>query len=275
MKGDKKILIFGSGFIGNKLKEGLGCQISDKKIFSFEDAEKEIKKYRPEIIINCVGYTGKINIDHCELNKDKTFSANLFVPVILGELAFRYKLKLIHISSGCIYNYDYGKDKPVSEAKPPDYFELFYSRSKIYAEEILKKLAERSSILVARIRIPLDSKPHPKNILDKLIRYRKVIDVPNSITYLPDFITALKHLINAGANGIYNLVNKGELRYPELLEVYKKYVPDFKYKVINYKDLNMERTNLILSTEKLKRSGFKIRNISEVLEECVKEYLSY
>jgi dTDP-4-dehydrorhamnose reductase len=99
--------------------------------------------------------------------------------------------------------------------------------------------------------------------------------VPNSITYIPDFIRALKHLLKNNAKGIYNFVNKGELRYPDLLDVYKRFVPDFEYSVIDFKELKLNRTNLILSTKKIEASGFKIRSIQEVLEECVKDYLKY
>jgi hypothetical protein len=93
------------------------------------------------------------------------------------------------------------------------------------------------------------------------------------VTYIPDFIKALRHLIKIKATGIYNVVNKGGLKYPELLEVYKRRVPDFSYKVVDYKKLNIVRTNLVLSTRKLENSGFKVRNIHEVLEECVENYL--
>jgi 3,5-epimerase/4-reductase len=269
----KKTLIFGKGFIGKKLQQALECNISDKKIFSFNDAVGEIEKYNPDRIINCIGYTGKRNVDDCEVNKDKTLMANVFVPTILAEIALRYKLKLVHISSGCIYKYDYGKDKPITEDKPPDYFNLFYSRTKIYAEQILNRLTTIYPVLIARIRIPMDNKPHSKNIIDKLISYKKVIDIPNSITYIPDFIKALKHLIKIEARGLYNLVNKGSLCYPKLLDVYRKHKPDFEYKIIDYQDLGLERTNLILSTKKLENSGAEVRNINEVLEECVKEYI--
>ena len=135
-------------------------------------------------------------------------------------------------------------------------------------------MSKKYDILIPRIRIPLDNQPSPKNILTKLIKYKKVIDLPNSITYIPDFIKALKHLIRVEARGIYNVVNKGALRYPELLDVYKKYVPEFEYKIINYKDLNLVRTNLILSAKKLQNSGFKVRNINEVIEECVQSYVN-
>ena len=269
-----KILILGKGFIGRRLQEELKCPISDKHIYSYKDAQELVKKFAPKIIINCIGYTGR-NVDDCEKDLDKTLMANTFVPIILAEAALRNNIKLVHISSGCIYHFDYSCDRPIDEAKVPDYFSLFYSRTKIYTERALEALAKNYPILIARIRVPLDNRAHDKNILTKLIKYKRVIDIPNSITYIPDFIQALKHLIKIDARGIYNLTNKGALRYPELLEVYRKYAPEFKYEIINFKELKLERTNLILSTKKLEKTGFKMRNIKEVLEECVRSYLKY
>jgi len=269
-----KIIIFGRGFIGNRLQEALDAKLSDRKIYSLVDAEEEIRRFNPQIIINCIGYTGR-NVDDCELNKDKALIANTFVPIILGEAALRNNIRLIHISSGCIYHFDHSRDRPIQEEKMPDFFELYYSRTKIYADQALAVLSKKYPILIARVRVPLDNRPHPKNLLTKLIEYKRVIDIPNSVTYIPDFIRALKYLIQIDANGIYNIVNKNALKYPELLDIYKKYVPDFKYEIIDYRKLNIVRTNLILSTEKLEKAGFKVRDIYEVLEECVKDYLKY
>jgi len=134
-------------------------------------------------------------------------------------------------------------------------------------------MAKEYGILILRIRIPLDNRPHPKNILTKLIKYGRVIDIPNSVTYLPDFLKALRHLLKIKAYGIFNTVNKYGLRYPDLLEVYKKYVPDFTYTVIDYKKLGLVRTNLVMSVKKLEKTGFAVRPIRDVLDECVKEYV--
>ncbi len=270
---NNKILILGKGYLGERLQEGLNCALSGKKIYSFKNAQAEIDKFNPKTIINCIGHIGR-NVDDCELDKDKTLQANVFVPVILAEVALRNKIKLVHISSGCIYHFDYAKDRPIDEKKLPDFFDLFYSRSKIYSERALEILSHKYNILIPRLRVPLDDRPHPKNLLDKLIKYKhSIIDLPNAITYIPDFLRAIKHLLAIDAKGIYNVVNKGSLRYPDLLEVYKKHVTNFKYKVIDFKKLNLVRTNLILSTKKLENSGFKVRPINEVLEECVKNYL--
>jgi len=135
-------------------------------------------------------------------------------------------------------------------------------------------LSKKYNILITRIRVPLDNRPHPKNILTKLIKYKSIIDVPNSVTYIPDFIRALQHLIQIDAKGIYNVVNKGGLRYPDLMKIYSTYNPDFRFTVIKLEDLNLIRTNLILSTKKLESTHFKVRPIKDILEECVKNYLN-
>lgn len=269
-----KILLLGKGFIGSRLAQHLKCEVCDKKIFSYQDAQEIINNFSPGTIINCAGNFGS-NVDECEKDIDNSLVANTFVPLILGEAAVRNGIKLVHISSGCIFHYDYAKDAPIDEEKEPDFLDLFYSRTKIYADQPLGVLSKKYPILIVRIRVPLDNRPHPRNILTKLINYRRVIDLENSITYIPDFIEALKHLIKIGASGIYNVVNKSALKYPELMQVYKGFVPGFTYEAIDYSKLNLVRTNLILSTKKLEESGFKIRDIHEVLEECVKEYVKY
>ncbi|MFC1753751.1 sugar nucleotide-binding protein [Thermoproteota archaeon] len=272
-----KILILGNGFIANRLHKNIekNTIICPQRINSFKVADRIFKKYKPAIAINCIGSIGRRNVDDCEINKDKTLLSNSYAPIILAEAAIRHKLKLIHIGSGCIFHYDYSSDRPISECKIPDCFDLFYSRSKIYAERVLEVLSSSNSILIVRPRIPLDCMPYPKNLLTKLLNFKKVIDIPNSVTYMPDFIEALKHLITIDARGIYNVVNKGTLRYPVLLDVYKRFVPDFKYKILNYNKLKLKRSNLILSVRKLERSGFKVRSINQILEECVKNYIKF
>jgi dTDP-4-dehydrorhamnose reductase len=266
-------LILGKGFLGERLQKELDCLIDGSMINRFADAERLVQKYKPKIMINCIGITGKRNVDDCELEKDATLLANSFVPVILAEVCLRSNIKLVHLSSGCVFNYDYKKNKLLKENSEDYFLELFHSRSKLYSDRAIEILAKYYNILIARIRIPLLNAKHPKNILDKLIKYIKVIDVANSVTYIPDFIQAIKHLIKIDARGVYNVVNKGTLRYPELLKVYQKYVPGFKFKVVTLKDLGLVRTNLVLSTRKLEKTGFKVRKINSVLDECVKEYL--
>ena len=267
------VLICGKGFIGGKLEAALGGRAVGTFIRSFADAERLVQKHRPRVLINAIGYTGVRNVDDCEKDKEGTLTANVFVPLWLAEACLRHGVKFVHISSGCIYRYDYKKDRPVTETRPPDYFDLFYSRTKIYAEQALLPLRARHNILIVRLRIPLDNVPHPKNILTKLLRYRKVIELPNSVTYVPDFVKALKFLLRRDARGVYNVVNKGAMRYADLLEAYRRLRPGFTYKKIRFRSLGLKRSNLIMSCRKLERAGFRMRPIRRVYEACVREYV--
>lgn len=268
-----KVLIVGNGYIGNRICKELGFGISDRKITCLEDALSLTREEKPDILINCVGFIGR-NVDDCEINKEKALFSNGFVPIMLAEGCLRNNIKFIHISSGCIYHYDYAHDSPITEEKDPDFLGLYYSRTKIYAENALRALFGKYPYLILRIRVPLDNRSTPKNLLDKLIGYKKVITSPNSVTYIPDFIHALKHLIEIKASGIFNIVNKSPLVFPDLMKQYQKYVPDFRFEEIDFAKLNMVRTNLILSAEKLERTGFAVRDIYDCLEECVQGYIA-
>lgn len=272
-----EILILGNGYIGQKLKKAFAAPLATRRIENYTDVEKLIDKYRPKILINCIGHTGRRNVDDCELVLDKTLSSNTFVPILLAEAAFRHKIKLVHISSGCIYHYNYKKHNAIREERTPDYFDLFYSRTKIYAENVLMQLAQRkdTNILITRIRVPLDNQPHPKNLLTKLIKYQRIIDAPNSVTYIPDYIKALQHLIQIDARGIYNTVAKDPLIYSHLLDAYQHHHPSFKYHIIKLKDLKLTRTSLVMSVSKLEKTGFKVRTVKDIVKECVDDYIKY
>jgi len=106
------MLVLGKGFMGQKIADFFGCDISPDRILSLADAQAVIGRYKPSVLINCIGYTGASNVDDCEIDKDKTLFSNTFVPIILAEACLRNKVRLIHISSGCIFKFDYsGKNR--------------------------------------------------------------------------------------------------------------------------------------------------------------------
>ena len=270
---NKDTLILGKGFVGGYLQNYLDCRAINMPINSYEDAAKIIKRHNPKVVINCIGITGKRSVDDCESDIGGVLLANSFIPIMLAEVCLRNNIKLVHISSGCLFNFDYKKDKPIKEGCEDYFFKLFYSRSKIYSGRAIEVLTRDYNILIVRIRVPLLDASHPKNLLDKLIKYGRVIDIPNSVTYIPDLACAVKYLISIDARGVYNVAVKGGLHYPELMKIYQRYVPSFKFETITQKKLGLIRTDLILSTAKLERTGFRVRNVNSILEECVKGYI--
>ena len=85
----------------------------------------------------------------------------------------------------------------------------------------------------------------------------------------------LSFIVQKKVYGVINTVNEGALRYPKLLDEYKKYVPDFDYSIVDMKKLGIQRTNLTLAPKKLKELGFKNENINNIIPICIKKYAGY
>ena len=134
-----KYLIFGKGYIGNKFHNFLeDSLISDKRINSAEDAEEEIKKYDPEVVINCIGRTGVPNVDWCEDHKIETVKGNITVPLMILEASQNLDKYMVHIGSGCVYEGD-NNGKGWSEDDEPNFGGSFYSRTKASSEKMINE----------------------------------------------------------------------------------------------------------------------------------------
>ncbi len=276
-----KCIIFGRhSWLGHKIREylisyGYNVTLSSCDVTDLPAIWKELKPDY-DIVINCAGKTGIPNIDWCEDHKPETFAVNTIGPLNLITVCQEKKIYMVHLGSGCIFD-GVGYDKPITEdapASPPS----FYSWTKYWADEILKHFP----VLILRIRMPVDSYPNPRNLITKLTRYQKIIDVENSITIVEDFLVALKVLINKKKTGIYNVVNPGSINHKEILELYKKFVnPRHNYELIKPEELKSlglvkaSRSNCILSTNKLEKEGIKLRPIKIGLEQTIKEYSNH
>jgi nucleoside-diphosphate-sugar epimerase len=180
---------------------------------------------------------------------------------------------MVHIGSGCVYETNRCSGIGFSENDKPNFKGSFYSRTKIFAENIL---SEYDNILQLRIRMPIDNIPSPRNLIDKLIGYRQVINVPNSITYIPDFITVAKKLMDMHETGIFNVVNTGAITHKEILQMYQQIVdPDYimaEFIPVEKLDTMAGRSNCILYNTRLEGKGIQIRHVLDALEECMQNY---
>ena len=266
-----RITVFGNGYIGSQIAKHLECDVVDTKIKSYKDMEKAFDGKKPDVIINAIGVTGTPNVDACEKDVDGTLLANSFVPIILAEYCHRNGIKFVHISSGCIFHHNYTKDEPIKDDDYPDYFDLFYSRTKIYSEMAIRQMCKENGWLILRIRIPFDGSKSERNLLSKLLSFKTVIEIKNSVTYIPDFLKALKWLIDGGENGIYNIVND-PIYYSEILKCYREET-DREFNLMPKSELSMPRTNLIMSNEKIHDSGFDMLSSEDVIKKSVDEYI--
>ncbi len=220
--------------------------IGDLKVVqAILDAEK------PDVVINAAGKTGRPNVDWCEDHKDETLKSNVIGPLILMEECASRNIYFVHLSSGCIYEGDNG-GKGFDEEDPPNFFGSFYSRSKGWVDQILKDFP----ILQLRMRMPFDASDEPRNLIQKLIKYSKVLDAENSITYIPDFLDTIKVLIDKRVTGTFNVVNPGTASPYRIMQEYKKIVnPDQTFEKLSLDHIGdvtkAGRSNCLLNTKKL------------------------
>jgi dTDP-4-dehydrorhamnose reductase len=270
-----KYLLFGNGFIGNKFSNYLpDSVIAEDRIVFLEDVTRQIGKYNPDVVINCIGKTGVPNVDWCETHKEETFFSNVTVPAYMAEVCEELGQYMVHMGSGCIYE----GDKRYAESSIPNFRRSFYSRTKLYSEQIL---CHYNNILQIRIRMPVDDVPSPKNLITKLTSYQKVISIANSVTCIPDLMQAASALIKKRRTGVYNVVNPGAITHKQILEMYKDIVdPEFIIpEIISADELNnitvAGRSNCTLGTVKLENEGISMAPADYAVAECLKRYRKF
>jgi dTDP-4-dehydrorhamnose reductase len=219
----------------------------------------------PQVVINCAAKTGRPNVDWCEDHRLEALRSNVTGALVLAQACAARGMYLIHISSGCIYEGDYG-GKGFPEEAPPNFTGSFYSCTKAWAEQCLRGFP----VLVLRLRMPFEDSGYSRNLLMKLRSYRRVLTTPNSLTHLPDFLKAATALISRCATGIYNVVNEGAISPFEVMELYRAIVdPAHDFEVLTPEELQglvrAKRSNCVLSTAKLHREGLALPPVRAAL----------
>ena len=253
------------------LKTFAGSIGSEEDIADQAAVRRVLEEQKPDVVINAAGKTGKPNVDWCETHKLETLRANVTGPLILLEETQRIGAKLVHMSSGCIYAGDNGGGG-FKEEDEPNFHGSYYARTKGWADQMLKEF----DVLILRIRMPFDGSVHPRTLVGKLLKYTRVLDEPNSITYIPDFIDAAKKLIEKGKSGIYNITNPGAISPYEIMMRYKEVVDSTH----QFERLTLDRlgevvkagrSNCVLSTEKLEKEGIRMQSVQDAVAEAMNQ----
>ena len=274
-----KFYILGaSGFMGSQCAEYLKSKkhtvFTERVDITDLSAMKEAFKIaKPDIVINFAGVRAYPNIDWCEDHKEETTKVNVGGAINAMTAAIDVGAYPIQISSGCIYIG--GIHKKFTEEDKPNFLGSFYSRMRVVMQDALKELP----VLQVRIRMPISMYSHPRNFIDKIVSYKKVISVPNSVTLVEDLYPALLKLSKLKTVGILNITNDGYLTHKEVLAAYKKIVdPSHTYEPISLKQLESnitkaKRSNCLLDNSKAKSLGLSLPALNPVrLEKLMKTY---
>jgi len=89
--------------------------------------EQCLKTVKPTCIINCIGITKQSKE---MLDLETTIRVNSLFPHVLARLCSEHQIRLIHLSTDCVYSGKKGQYVEEDEADPVD----FYGRSKLLGE---------------------------------------------------------------------------------------------------------------------------------------------
>ena len=269
------ILLFGPrGYIGMQMQGKFPDAIpSNVDIADPAAIAEELDHVKPDVVINCVGKTGTPNVDWCEDHKEETFRSNVTGPIVLMEECRKRGITWVHIGSGCIFSGDNG-GRGYGEDDAPNFQGSFYSRTKQWTDAMLREFSDpvagKGGILILRIRMPFSPDTHPKNLLTKIVQFSRVIDIQNSITYIPDFLESTSQLIAKHATGIFHMVNPGSV---SLYNVACRFAdaegrprPERLTEAQALSMTKAARSNCVLSTQKLVDAGVRLPTAMERIE---------
>jgi dTDP-4-dehydrorhamnose reductase len=291
-------LLGGTGYVGQEFQAQLKARgIAYKNIsrynFDYNEPDKlynALSIDRPEFLINCAGYTGKPNVDACELDKANCLRGNAVLPGIIAEACKKLNIPWGHVSSGCIYtnNVAITKFNGWTEDDTPNFtFRSlnsaggcsWYSGTKALGEDILKNY---DNLYIWRLRIPFNNINNPRNYLSKLLNYNKLLNATNSLSNLNEFVSAcIDCYLNKIAYGIYNVTNPGIVTTKEVIELIKKNkITDKEFSFFKNEEEFMQiaaktpRSNCTLNSDKIIHTGVKLTEVHEALDRALNTWVN-
>lgn len=95
-----KVFTLGNGFVADHLPYP---KITRRLPAAWDWLDSILGDYEPNVLINCIGKTGRPNVDWCETHKIETMLSNVTMPMLIADWCAINNVHLIQIGSGCIY----------------------------------------------------------------------------------------------------------------------------------------------------------------------------
>jgi dTDP-4-dehydrorhamnose reductase len=242
-----------------------------------------LRRDKPTFLINAAGYTGKPNVDACELHKAECLAGNAVLPGTIASACAEAGVPWGHVSSGCIYSGNGPGERGFTELDTPNFtFRTnhcsFYSGTKGLGEEIL---AGAPDLYIWRLRIPFDQHDGPRNYLTKVLRYQRLLDATNSLSQLEEFVTACMACWDKRVPfGLYNVTNPGRVTTREVVQLISKTgVSSKKFDFFADEDEFMRkaaktpRSNCVLDVSKLAATGIVMTEVHEAMERDLRRWV--
>lgn len=283
-----KILVTGAnGQLGTAIKKESSTfpdltifytDIEETDICSKESVQLALKKYAPNVVVNCAAYTA---VDKAEDEEDKAFALNADAPANLAEQCKLMGVKLIHISTD--YVFDGKSNVPYVETDRVNP-QSVYGKSKLEGEQ--RSMALGNTMV---IRTSWLYSAYGNNFMKTMLKYGKerpelrvVFDQTGTPTLANDLAYAILRIAESPERlfipEIFHFSNQGVCSWY-----------DFAYEIIKQAELTTKITPITTSDYPTKAirpqysvlNKQKITNLLEMeiphwrqsLVKCLQEYL--
>ena len=173
------------------------------------DLENLLKHYKIDIIVNCAGIA---NVEECEKNSDLAHYLNGYLPGELAKIAYKSKVKLLHISTDHLFDGEKKKSNETCTLNPLN----TYAKSKAMGDNLV--IENNSSALVLRTNFFGNGPSYKLSFSDKIItalNKNEKIFLFNNVFYTPIHVHQLAdctlELIERDSKGIYNICSNESL----------------------------------------------------------------
>lgn len=262
-----KVLVTGAnGQLGHDVVKELklrniecyGAKRKDFDLCNFEQTDKFITAYKPDVVIHCAAYTA---VDKAEEEKELCRVVNAGATENIAKVCKKIDAKMMYISTD--YVFDGTKDGYYEVNDVPNPINV-YGQTKSEGEQAVQKILDKYFI----VRISWVFGDHGNNFVKTMLRLGKerkelsvVDDQIGSPTYTVDLAPLLVDMIKTEKYGIYHATNEGECSWAKFAEeIFKAAGMDVKVNRITsaeYPTKAKRPKNSKMSKDSLVKYGFR------------------
>lgn len=265
----EKVIVLGEGFVGSTFRR-FGYKVIGRKVYGDvydiicnPDRFHNITDIKnADVIINCIGIS---DTRFCENRKNwgNVHVVNGIWPSVLSVYCNENNKKLVHISTGCLYEGTEGKKTETSPLET----HCIYTLSKMIGE----LGCNIDSDIIIRPRLLFDIVDSPKNLLTKFGRFEYFLNEFNTVTSTTTIVESVEALILKKCSGVYNVGNTGVYTIADLAKAFGCEVKGTMQQAELIESQGLHLVNNVMDLSKIERdTGYVSKDAAEEIRTYTK-----
>lgn len=201
----------GSALCG-AIKGSIPLTRDDIDFCSLDTIEDKIRDLNPDILINCAAFT---NVDGAEVDRLLCLRVNNLAVMKIGQACEKIHCKVVQMSTDYVFTGN-TIHEPLKETDRVSPYGA-YAQSKYLSEKWL--LDHNHALIIRTCGLYTHDKPCNFFSVVRTLAQKPEMKIVNDQwcvpTYIPDFVCALRVLLDSNAGGLYHVTNSGSCTWFE------------------------------------------------------------